>query len=140
LVPHFPEENEGNQSDFVGNGFLTLKVELRHLTSDTQQQCFLSLNCLIIYRRRRFRLAGFLQESLQNYPENPVNPVQKKKNKIESIPSFLSKVSKNQFVRYPACRPMPVAKIHQRWNFLRTSIKSMRTTVLEMAAEWVVVG
>jgi hypothetical protein len=46
----------------------------------------------------------------------------------------------NQSIRYPACSPMPVAKIHQRWNFLRTSIKGIRTTVLEMAAEGIVVG
>jgi hypothetical protein len=46
---------------------------------------FTTNECLT-YRRRRLKFAGFLQESLQKYPEDPVHPVQKFKHKIESIP------------------------------------------------------
>jgi hypothetical protein len=45
---------------------------------------------------------------------------------IESIPLFFGIALMNQSVRYPAGRPMPGAKLHQWWNFLCASIKSMR--------------
>jgi hypothetical protein len=55
LIPHFPEENEEGQPDFVGKYLLT--------------------NCVFIYRRQ-FVSHRFLQESDEKKnPENPENPV-----------------------------------------------------------------
>jgi hypothetical protein len=55
LISHFPEENEEDQTDFVGKYFLT--------------------SCVFICRRQVVS-HRFLQESdeIKN-PENPVNPV-----------------------------------------------------------------
>jgi hypothetical protein len=43
---------------------------------------------MLTFRRRRIEFAGFLLESLQKNPNNPVNPVQRYFIKIESIPLY----------------------------------------------------